>query len=204
MSSTMLKAAIKEVSYYLKSPSENIEEETQKMVMKHALAAAASAVAAGWLPGAGGMISVGICLGFVWSMYYRLSGLFGIKIGKNLLKAIASVVVAETAAYMVIVLTTATVLTFIPVLNIGAATLCAIVNFGMVYIAGYLYILMMTKLFKAGKDPNQLSEDEWKVVAKSTADDVDMNAIYQEAKVVHKEVKDSEEYQDYKDVSPLE
>lgn len=204
MNSTMMKTAFYSMKNYLRTPASNVGEQCEKTIVKHGLAAAAAAVAAGFVPGAGGVISIGICFGFVWAMYYRLAALFNIKISKNILKTIASVAVAEITAYLIIVLAATTVLTFIPGLNIGAATLCAMVNFGMVYIAGYLYIQMLTKLFKAGKDPDQLTEDEWKNVAKATADEVDMDAVYQEAKDVHKQVKNDKEYQDYKDVDPFE
>ena len=53
---------------------------------------------------------------------------------KNALKAIASVVVAEFAAYLAVIIAAEAILTFIPVVgNLGGVVIAANCNFAMVY-----------------------------------------------------------------------
>ena len=203
MNSWMLKEAMYALKSYLRTEGTDDVEKAGRVIVKHGLAAAAAAVASGWIPGAGGMVAVTIGIGFVWAMYYQLSVLFGIKISKNILKTIASVVVAEVAAYLSIMLAAVLVFSFVPGLNLGVSALTAVINFGMVYVAGYIYLVMMTTVCKAGRNVETMTEQEWCEEAKKAASESDIESVYKEAKNVHKETKDSNEYSDYKDVKPL-
>ena len=159
------------------------------------LGAAAAAVASGWVPGAGGAIATGIALGFTLSMYYRLCNEMNIKLSKNKLKAIASVAIAEIAAYLVVIIAAETVLTFIPGIgSLGASALSGIVNFAMVYIAGALFLKLMLAFTSFGKDVSSMSEDELKEAMKKEADKKTIENTYKESKKIYKEAKNDSRY----------
>lgn len=68
MNNAILKVGIRSLERYLKTEAKDMDEQIEKLIMKHALAAAGAAVASGWIPGAGSTIATGIAIGFVWSM----------------------------------------------------------------------------------------------------------------------------------------
>ena len=137
-------------------------------------------------------------------MYYKLCELFGISIKKHLLKTIASVVVGEVTAFLALMVVGTAVLSFFPGLNVGSAILVAVANFGLVYFAGYIFINMMTKIFKEGKDPGDMTESELSNLAKTTSEETDVKKVYEEAKTVRNEAKNDSNYSDYKDVKSFD
>lgn len=203
--STLLRVAIAGLTSVYRNAADDVEGKARKIIITHALAAAAAAVASGWIPGAGSAVATTIGVGFTCAMYYRLANLFDIRIRRNILKTIASVLIAELAAYFAVVLVGSAVLSFVPFVgNLSASTFCAIVNFALVYAAAYLYIKLLTRVFLMRKDPDEMTEEDWKEAAKRTAGEEDIKNIVKEAKSVHKSVKNDKEYSDYKDVQPME
>ena len=170
-------------------------EDIEKIVITHALGAAAAAVAAGWIPGAGGAIATGIAISFTLTMYYRLCKECGITMKKNIMKAVVSVAVAEIAAYFSVIIVTEIALSFIPGLgNVATTFIAGFVNFAMVYIAGLLFLMMMVKVFKAKKSVENMSEEELKEYMKESATKENIAKMYKEAKETYKSAKDDPSY----------
>lgn len=170
-------------------------EDIEKIIITHALAASAAAVASGWIPGAGGAIATGIGVGFTISMYYRICSECNIPIGKNILKALASIVIAEIAAILSVSLAAQITLSLIPgVGSLGAAALSAIINFGLVYVAGVLFLKMMVNVFDAKGGIENLSEDELKDMMKSVSTKKNIQSVYHESKGVYKKTKNDTSY----------
>lgn len=170
------------------------DEDIIKIIVNHSLGAAAAAVASGWLPGVGGAVATGVAMGFVLSMYYRLCEEMNIKLSKNKLKAIASVAIAEIAAYLAVIMAAEAVLTLIPGLNIGAALIAAVCNFGMVYVAGALFIKMMIAFTSGQNDVSSMSEDQLKKAMKEEADKDTIEKIYKESKKTYNDTKNNSKY----------
>ena len=169
-------AMIKQMLYAVKGYAHATDvDEIQRIITNHALAAAGAAAVSGWIPAAGTVANVA-AIGFVWAMYYRLCKATGIKIAKAKLKTLASVVVAEVGAYIGVLLAANIILSLIPGLNLGTVVLGALVNFAMVYAAGTLFILMMTKLCKKfnGGDLESIPDEDIKKVAKSSFSGADV------------------------------
>ncbi len=205
MNNAILKVGIRSLERYLKTEAKDMDEQIEKLIMKHALAAAGAAVASGWIPGAGSTIATGIAIGFVWSMYYRLCHLLNIHISKNILKTLASVIIAEVAAYVGVILVATAAISLIPAVgNLSASWLCAVINFGMVYVAGYIFILMMAEVLKAKTETAEMSEKEWEEKAKNIMKDINMGEVFKEAKKSYKSAKGNSKYSDYENVKPLE
>lgn len=199
METQYLKTLVYGLKGYIKN-AENVE----KIIVTHSLAAAGSALASGWMTGTGGAIATGLAFGFVISMYYGICKECNISIGKNVLRALASVVVAETAAYLGVILAAELVLSFIPVVgNLSASFLAGIVNFGMVYVAGALFVKMMVNVFKAKGEIGNMTEEELKNAMKDVSTRDNIKAAYDESKDVYKQAKNDDSY-NADDIKPAE
>lgn len=182
------------LAYGLKGHIANAEA-LEKIIITHSLAAAGAAVASGWIPGAGGAIATGVAFGFVLSMYYKICKECNIKISKNMLKTLASIVVAETAAYIGVTIVAEIALSFIPLVGTwSAAFIAGIANFGMVYVAGVLFLKMMVNVFKANIDINNISESDLENIMRNISTEDTIKKAYKESKNVYKETKDDKTY----------
>lgn len=194
---------LRQAAYALKGAMGSTDE-IEKIVINHSLGAAASAVASGWIPGVGGAVASGIGLGFTLSMYCRLCKNSNIPLNKNKLKAIASVAIAEIAAYLAVVIAAETLLTFVPGLgNLGASVIAGICNFAMVYIAGILFLKLMLSFTKKNRDIASMSVEELKSAMKCEANEDFIKDMYKEAKTVYKFAKKDSQY-DKKDSDSMD
>ena len=102
MNTSMLALAIRALCDTVNSELRNEvhSHELEEIVIAHAIGAAIAAMASGWIPGAGSAVAFGIGVTFVCSMYVRLANAMGITLGKGLIRAIASAVVADLAAIL--------------------------------------------------------------------------------------------------------
>ena len=100
MNTSMLALALRALCDTVNSELRNEvhSHELEEIVITHAIGAAIAAMASGWIPGAGSAVAFGIGVTFVCSMYVRLANAMGITLGKGLIRAIASAVVADLAA----------------------------------------------------------------------------------------------------------
>ncbi len=182
------------LAYGLKGHIANTEA-LEKIIITHALAAATAAVASGWIPEAGGAIATGVAFGFILSMYYKICKECNIKISKNMLKTLASIVVAETAAYLAVTIAAEVALSFLPLFgNFTAAFVASIANFGMVYVAGVLFLKMMVNVFKANIDINNISESDHEDIMRNISTEDAIKKAYKESKNVYKDTKNDKTY----------
>ncbi|MBQ7653826.1 MAG: hypothetical protein IJS17_02005 [Clostridia bacterium] len=166
---------------------DDLAEQINKNVIGHAAAGAAAGVASGFLPGVGAVISTGVAIGAIWSMYIRIGNLCGIPFKKNLLKSIASAILANVITGIAGTLVFGVVSSFVPGL---ASAVEAIVNFVAIYAAGIIFIKMLTMLVeKNGANFDILSEEDLKKAAKEASDNTNITDISKEAKSVFKDMK---------------
>ncbi len=195
--------AARELQRYLGTSFEDATEKACQSIMRHALAAAASAAASALLPDAGALIATGVGVGFVIAMYVDVCKIFGISLKKNVLKSVASVIVAETAAYLGVLISASIVFSLIPGIHLADTVLCAIINFCMVYAAGYLFMRMMLNVFKAAKEKGvapDLSEAALRQAAKSVSTKENISRATEEGKKLYRQAK--KEYGDCSDIKP--
>ncbi len=160
-------------------------EEVANIIESHAFTTAISAAASGALPGVGGTIAFGIACTSTITMYGRLANVLGIRLNHGLIKALASAVVADLAASTAAVLVVSSAVSFIPgVGNMAAGTLTAVANFGFVYLAGYIFIKMISAIGVSKME--SMSESELKSAAKSVQNGMDMKLAMKEAKQAYK------------------
>ena len=111
---------------------------------------------------------------------------------RNVLKGIASVILAEIIVYVLAVLAAATVLTFIPGIgNVGASILAGVISYCMVQTAGELFLVTMSKLFRAKSvsEIENMSPEELKAFAKGCSTKTAVKECYEHAKSDYKRVK---------------
>ena len=185
MNGSMMKMTIRMLCDTAKSElrKEVNSYELEDIISTHAIGAAVAAMASGWIPGTGSVVAFGIGVTFVCSMYVRLANAMGITLGKGLIRAVASAVVADLAAYIATLLTVAAAVSFIPFFgNMSASTLTAIANFACVYLAALIFIKMLGALMRSGKDISKMSQAEVISAIKRESKKTDLKGAMKEAK----------------------
>ena len=189
INSGLLIAAVYGLREYMSSGAyaENFDSrELADIVVGHAAAAGVSAMAAGALPGVGSIIASGLAVGAIWTMYMRIGKCLNLKIIRDLWKAIASAVLANVVTQLAGVLALELVVGFIPGASIIAA---GVVNFGVTYVAGLIFLKALTEIFKAGKNPAQMTGEQMKKQFSAAAKTVNVKSAFSEAKSAFNEMK---------------
>lgn len=157
-------------------------DQCEKAVIETAIGAAATAALLGMIPTVGPEIASALAGGVVLSMYIRINKLLELKAAKVILKSIISVLLSELAASITVSIILSTVLSLIPGIgSLGAGVGTAITEFCFVYICGILYIQILTKLAKSGKNLDTLTEEEVKQFAKENMDEDTVKKYTKEA-----------------------
>lgn len=186
INSGMMKQAIYSLNDSMKQVGRELNaEEIAQIVESHALTTALSAAASGAIPGAGGAIAMGIACTSTIAMYGRLAKEMGVRLNHGLIRTLASVVLADLAASVAVVIAAAAAISFIPgVGNMASASLTAITNYGFVYLAGLIFVKMVAALGISKIE--SLSESEIKEAAKEAQSSVDIKSAMKEAKQAYK------------------
>ena len=185
----MLVAAAYALKEYMSSGAyaENFDSrELADIVVVHSAAAGVAAMAAGVLPGVGSIIASGIAVGAIWSMYVMIGKYLHLTLGKDLWKAIGSAVIANIVTQLAGVLVLELAVGFIPGASIIAA---GVVNFGVTYVAGIIFLKALTEIFKAGGDPNNMTCDQVKKKFNEAAKSVNVKDAFSEAKSTFSKMK---------------
>lgn len=158
---------------------DNFNEEVAKIVNQHGAAAAVSAVAA-LFPGAGPTACMVAQTTVVYSMYVRMNHALGIKLNKNVMKALASAVIGNlvgNVSSIILGLVGATILSLIPGLGNAAATLTMIATgYATVMISALCYGKTLLSLSKLGRNIEHMSESEIENAVKHEMSLRDLNA----------------------------
>lgn len=166
-------------------------EEIEEIINFHAVGAAASGLAAGWIPGAGGTAALMASVGFIWSMYFRINKKIGIPLSKAVVKSLGSAVLtnlAGTAMTLVGGTIVATALSFTGLGNVASSLIMAALDYAVVMVSGVIYLKLLTKLFKAGKNLANISAEELKSEAEKVMHEENVNQMLKDSK---KEYKDA-------------
>lgn len=179
----ILKAAKDLVSAMDRTADNILPQDIANIVKFHAKGATASALASGWIPGAGGTAAVVISGGFVWSMYVRIGNKIDLPFEENVLKSLASGVATNLAAGALGGIAISTALSLIPGLgSIGAAAVSGAVCYALTLTSGYIYLKLMAQLFSQKVDLSNITEQNLKNMAESMAKSDDIKKVLKEAK----------------------
>lgn len=153
-------------------------DKVASIIDTHAIAAAAAGLAGGLLPGVASVIAMLTSTGAIWSMYYRICGELDIKVSKNMLKTVGSAVLTNIVTQLGGMLALELVSSFIPGLAVVASVaLC----YGITVLAGYLFLEILTRIFKAGKNPETMTEAEYREISREASANTDCKGIFKDA-----------------------
>ncbi len=179
----LLDEATKLVKAMDKTVDDNLPQHIADVVKLHSKGAAAAALGAAWIPGAGGTAAALVCGGFIWSMYARIGTQIDLPFSSNVLKTLASGMATNLASYAVTAVVVSSALSFIPGLgSVGASVIMGGTSYAVTLASGYIFLKMMTMLFQKGIDPSALSEAELGNIAKDVARNTDVKDVIRQAK----------------------
>ena len=171
------------------------EDAFKKIIMTHAFGAASAGMASGWIPGAGSAVAVAAGMGFIVSMYARMSNYLGIEFTKNKLKVLgtSTVSVLSLAALNI---AAGTALSFIPgVGSVAASALAASVAYANINVSATIFKTMIVSLIATGKDVSSMSEDELQEAIKISMTKDELKKVFKEAQSEFKIKKESGEFE---------
>ena len=156
-SAALIKAAAALVKYAKKYAADLQSEKLAEIVVNHASAAAITGMGAGVLPGLGALIAGGISIGAIWHMYYAIGKYLQLNWGMDMLKAAATAILTNIVHQMWGVLALELAATLIPGFAIPAT---GFIFFGVTYLSGLTFLLVLGHLFKAGKNLDLVKLDD--------------------------------------------
>ena len=189
---------------------ETLADKAEGIIKNYALAAATTCAASSWVPGVGGTICSAVSVGFVFTMYYKLAKIFNIRIKKNMLKSLASFIVANMAGRIAGSILLMTVGSLIPGIGaVSSSILGAAISYAVVCGAGEIFIYMLNDILKAKKEVeidalSDMTEEEWEIVAKKVMENVDMEKLLKEGMKSYKNIKKNGKHEDFTDIEPIE
>lgn len=140
--------------------------ELSNIIKQHALLATGSAMIP--VPGA----DLAAMAATVWTMYVRINEAVGVSFGDNVLKSIASGVIANLASVIpgvAIAMGTATLLKFVPGIGtVGGMVVGAASNIAVLYVAGVVYLKSLEVLINSNKP---LTEENIRMATEQTSKD---------------------------------
>lgn len=167
-------------------------EEIENVVGVHALGAAAAGLGVAWLPGGGAVAATAAMAGFIWTMYFRINKVIGLKMSKTLVKTLASAIlsnIAQAALAVVGTVVLSTALSFTGIGNAMSSLMMAALNYAIVIVGGIIYLKLLVGLFSAGKNPSEMNESELKKAASNIMDKEDIGSMIKTARNDYKKAK---------------
>lgn len=156
-------------------------------VLQHSAAVGVAAMAIGVLPLAGAVVAMGVGTVAIWKMYVKICSIIGVPFGKNKLKALASAALTNIATQLAATYALQIASSIIPGTGIISS---GVINFASTYIAGLLFLLVLTRLFKTGRnDVENMSDEELINTVKSAMASIDMKVIFKEAKNIFMDMR---------------
>lgn len=150
-------------------------EQIADCVVGHAAAAGVAAMAGNVIPVVGAGLVTVITTGAVWRMYIKIAEMIGTSLKEKTVKVIASAAISNLAMNAAVML----VLSFVPGVGSFAA---GVINFASVYMAGLIFLTVLTRLFKVKReDINDISNEEWIQSIKNEIKNINLKAVAREA-----------------------
>ena len=193
--SKLLGAAIAMVAALDKSTDKSLPQEIANIVKFHSRGATIVALGSGLIPGIGSSAAVVASAGFIWTMYIRINNKIGLNISKKIIKTVASGLVTNLAANVAGQLIGSAIGSFVPVIGtIGSSAISGVTCYALTLASGFLYLKIITNIFKAGKDPSTLSVDELKKASKIVMENENIKELIKDAKEMFKTAKEEGEF----------
>lgn len=158
--------------------TDKLGEDMARIVRQHAIASTVASVASA-IPGAGSVACVAAQTAAVYSMYVRMNNVLGIHLSKNIVKSIASAVIANIATNAITLIggiAASAALSMIPGAGSAAsAVLMCGISYATVMIAGIVYAKTLSALAGSKRQIETMTEDEIKKAVKDELGKRDIN-----------------------------
>ena len=178
----ILKAAWGLVQELDSTVDKGLPEKLAGVVKTHAKGAAIFSFAGAWIPGIGGFASVVVAVAFIWSMYARINREIDLPFKQNLFKTILSGI-ATNLVMAGLSSMAASALSFIPILgSLAASLIMTFVCYSLILASGFVYLKILTNIFRAKEDPSLLCFADLGKLAKAVADHKDIKVLIDDAK----------------------
>lgn len=130
---------------------------------------------------------------YIFSMYYRLCDKLKIKIEENILKALGSAFAEEMFIICGYQMFFSMIFLQNPSIgNRGVAITNALVGYVLTYYSGITFMIMMTNLFYAGLNPEDMTEEQLKKAMKDAMEEIDFEEIKIEAWICYRNRKNND------------
>ena len=180
-----------------KTVDKSLPREIAGIVKFHSKGSAIAGIAGGGIPAVGPVVAGVISAGFIWTMYVRINSKIDLPLSENILKSLASGVATNIVTQVVGIFALATVSSLIPVLgNAVAIVVMGSTVYGITLAAGFVYLKILTRVFKSGKDPSSLTAENLKNVANEIVQNENIKSVMKEAKKEYKAAKARGEIQE--------
>lgn len=169
--------------------TDSLGEDIAKIVRQHAITSTALALASA-IPGAGAVACIACQTAVVYSMYVRINNALNIRLSKNIMKSLASCVVANLASNAITIIggvVASSVLSIIPGVGTAASTaLMGSIGYATAMISAVVYTKMLTTIVGSGKKIENMSEAE---IKEAVQEEIKKRDINQDIKTFTKEYK---------------
>lgn len=176
----MLRVIMECLEAFQKASIGNLPKKIQSDIKGHACIAAGSALIP--IPG----VSAAASVANIWAMYATINSDIGIKFSENILKSVASGVVANLGGYITL-LTVGELLKFIPgVGSFAGAAIGGGVAYAITLTSAYVYLKAITLMAKEESDFNDESKLKYEVDGILRNDQEEIKDMLKEAKKSYK------------------
>ena len=165
------------------------------IVKVHAAGATVAGLGTAWLPGLGAAVATATCVGFIWGMYIRINNQIGLKLSKNILQTLAAGVATNLASAAISSIVIGALFSFIPGIgSVGASVIFGTICYALTFASGFVYIKLITNIFKAKKAPENYSAEDLKTMAEETIKNENMKDFMKKAKEDYKKAKENGDF----------
>lgn len=159
-----------------------LPEKLASVVKLHAKGAALCALAAAWIPGIGGILAIILSVVFIWSMYARINHKIELPFKQSLFKTILSGVATNLVMAGLSSLAASAISVIPGIGTLASVIIMTAVCYMLLLASGFVYLKILTNIFKAKTDPTLLCFADLSKLAKAVADHKDINPLIEDAK----------------------
>ena len=178
----VLKAAWALVQVLDGTIDKGLPQELASIVKLHAKGAAIIAALIAWVPAVGPITALLLSAICVWSMYLRINKKINLPLAQNLFKTVISGIAGNIAANLSGLIVVTAISFILTIGNFAADVIMVAVTYAVTLGAGIVYLKVLTRVFKARKDPVSLSLEHVKEFAEKAKEHDDLKPYIEEAK----------------------
>jgi len=113
----------------------------------------------------------------------RINKVLNISLSENVIKTIASGIVTNLASSSIFAIVSFSITSFFPGIgNVTSSAMMGMICYALTLVSGAMYIQILTKVFKAGKKPEDLTTEDYKRIIKEIIENKNIKDLFKKAK----------------------